>query len=292
MPLSSMPNVYKFKTPILLNKLIELLNKYNYEILNQIVNYQGKVISIVCKKNDTTGVVPCFPSEINATYSYVYMSDETMYTSYEETIRFLNQLSTESKNKIPCLPEFKVVEDEMIVGIITETNQFIQINDPMPVSEVVDNIKLLTSNNYLIAENTTFLSNEVDKERVEYIKKIKLETNFYNVFRNTIRILLNKYENIKLREEIEEKVKSGYTLYNIKLSSIIKNLKDLVNGAIIFSDDYDYNLIEWDTNAFVGSRNKNLINHHLLDYQFTSLKDGLYETIKYYENRKITWGIK
>ena len=56
--------------------------------------------------------------------------------------------------------------------------------------------------------------------------------------------------------------------------------------------DYDYNLIEWDTNAFVGSRNKNLINHHLLDYQFTSLKDGLYETIKYYENRKITWGIK
>jgi len=48
---------------------------------------------------------------------------------------------------------------------------------------------------------------------------------------------------------------------------------------------YNYDLIEWDTTAFVGSPNKKLINTHLLDYQFTSLKEGLIETIKYYENR-------
>ena len=48
---------------------------------------------------------------------------------------------------------------------------------------------------------------------------------------------------------------------------------------------YDYNLIEWDTNAFVGSQNKKLINTHLQDYNFTSLKEGLKQTIEYYENR-------
>ena len=48
---------------------------------------------------------------------------------------------------------------------------------------------------------------------------------------------------------------------------------------------YDYNLIEWDTNAFVGSPNKKLINTYLQDYQFTPLKEGLKETIKYYEDR-------
>ena len=48
---------------------------------------------------------------------------------------------------------------------------------------------------------------------------------------------------------------------------------------------YDYNLIEWDTTAFVGSPNKKLINTHLQEYQFTSLKEGLTETIKYYEDR-------
>jgi nucleoside-diphosphate-sugar epimerase len=50
--------------------------------------------------------------------------------------------------------------------------------------------------------------------------------------------------------------------------------------------EYDYNLIEWDTTAFVGSPNKKLINTHLQDYQFTSLKEGLTETIKYYEKNR------
>jgi GDP-L-fucose synthase len=48
---------------------------------------------------------------------------------------------------------------------------------------------------------------------------------------------------------------------------------------------YDFNLVEWDTTAFVGSPNKKLINTHLQDYKFTSLTEGLKETIKYYEDR-------
>ena len=47
---------------------------------------------------------------------------------------------------------------------------------------------------------------------------------------------------------------------------------------------YDYNLIKWDKDAFVGSKNKKLINTHLKGYKFTSLKKGLKKTIKYYEN--------
>ena len=47
---------------------------------------------------------------------------------------------------------------------------------------------------------------------------------------------------------------------------------------------YDYNLIKWDTNAFVGSKNKKLVNTYLKGYKFTSLKKGLKKTIKYYEN--------
>ena len=48
--------------------------------------------------------------------------------------------------------------------------------------------------------------------------------------------------------------------------------------------DYDYNLIEWDTEAFVGSKSKKLVNTHLKGYKFTSLKKGLTKTIKYYED--------
>ena len=48
---------------------------------------------------------------------------------------------------------------------------------------------------------------------------------------------------------------------------------------------YNFDLIEWDTTAFVGSPNKKLINTHLQNYNFTSLEEGLKQTIEYYENR-------
>jgi len=47
---------------------------------------------------------------------------------------------------------------------------------------------------------------------------------------------------------------------------------------------YDYNLIKWDTNAFVGSPSKKLVNTHLKGFNFTPLKSGLEKTIKYYED--------
>ena len=110
-------------------------------------------------------------------------------------------LKKKSHNEIPCNPEFRIIEDEHIVGILTETNQFIQLSQPIPVSEVKshNNIPILNNDNYIVNkitdENGSLIkdkngntlpivssdviittTNEVDKERVEYIKKIKLET--------------------------------------------------------------------------------------------------------------------
>ena len=50
---------------------------------------------------------------------------------------------------------------------------------------------------------------------------------------------------------------------------------------------YDYNLIKWDTNAFVGSPSKKLVNTHLKGFEFTPLKEGLRKTIEYYEQNRI-----
>ena len=80
----------------------------------------------------------------------------------------------------------------------------------------------------------------IDKERVDYIKKIKLETSFYNVFRNTIRILLNNYENIKIREKIESEITKEYIIYSDKLENINKLLRQLVNNKIQFIGDKNY----------------------------------------------------
>ena len=84
-------------------------------------------------------------------------------------------------------------------------------------------------------------SNKVDDDRVDYIKKIKLETNFYNVFRNTVRILLIDYENIKIKEKIETEIKKQYITYSQKLANINKLLtKYLVKDKIQFIGGPDY----------------------------------------------------
>jgi hypothetical protein len=77
-------------------------------------------------------------------------------------------------------------------------------------------------------------------ERVDYIKKIRLESSFYNVFRNTIRILLNDYENIKIRENIEKEMLKEYIIYSEKLKNIDRLLRDLVKNKMQFIGDENY----------------------------------------------------
>lgn len=257
-PLASMPSIYKFKSPILLAVLIDNIHKINYEVVTQVVNYNTKVIGLVIVNMETQvrGFVPCYPSEINPTYDYLLMIDDTIFTGYISTLQFLSNLHKESRGKIPCKPEFKVVEDEHIVGIMTETNQFVQVTDLVLVTTVMDSLKIMHDGNYLLAETKTVTTTRVDEERVEYIKKIKLETNFFQVFRNTIRILLNDYENLQLREKIEDEINTPYILYTSKLNSVIQYLKDLVGKAVIFVEDYDVSLIDKISTCIVIPDNK------------------------------------
>ena len=256
-PLASNPHDYKFKAPIQMDKLIEKLIKLKYKIVKQIVNYQGKVIYIIAEnKSGGRGVLPCYPSSIDSTIDFSYMSDESYYLSYHETVDFLFEVHKISKHSIPCKPELKVVEDEMVVGLLTETNQFIQINDPVPLINVTDDIEIFDSANTFHVDTKIQTSTDVDVERVEYMRKIHLETNFYNVFRNTVRILLNRYENLKIREEIEDTIKGLYSLYDTKLINIKQLLKDLLGETVIFSDDYDYNLIDEIATCIVLDKDK------------------------------------
>ena len=49
---------------------------------------------------------------------------------------------------------------------------------------------------------------------------------------------------------------------------------------------YDSSDIDYDITKFVGAKSKNLINTHLTDFKFTSIEEGLKQTINYYyENR-------
>jgi hypothetical protein len=241
LPLESMPKKYSFKHPFILNNLISELNRLEYTIITQVVNFENKVIGVVCSDQNSRGFIPCYPSAINYTYSYTLMNEDGLFNNYLETIHFLNNTYNKSKGKIKCRPEFKVIEENMVIGVVTETNQFVQLTNAENLSRINDNLEELEYNDFYNADKKILLSNEVDDERIEIINKIKIETNLYNAFRNTIRILLNDFKNIDLREKIEEEIKTPYILYNEKLSNINAYLKELVDDKIKFVNDYDYN---------------------------------------------------
>jgi signal recognition particle subunit SEC65 len=280
-PLNSMPNVYKTKRPLLLLNLIEKLDKYNYKIVKLVMNFNNKIIGVIAETPSVTkltGFVPCYPSSFNENLNnevdFVFMNDLSLWKNYEETYDFLMKLAKKSKNKttndfeISCNPILKVVEDEMVVGILTATNQFVQISQPIPEMDIKKEHDLpsLKNTDYLVKDNETkgkylssdaviTTSNKVDTERVDYIKKITYETKFYNIFRNTIKLLLNDYKNSKVREKVEQELSKDYIIYTQKLNKITELLKELTNEKIQFigNENY-YKLIDEFTTCIVKDK--------------------------------------
>ncbi len=278
-PLDSMPNVYKAKRAIILSELYNKLNYYDYSVKKLVLNFNSKVIGVVAEEPKTgrEGFIPCYPSSIDETLKdidTIYMTDLSIWKSYNTTVKFLDNLYNRSKKKrtisdIPCKPVFKIIEDEWVVGILTETNQFIQINRPITELDANDDYMLesIKNDNYIVNKNINkdtnplipidipiTTQNDYDEERVDYIKKTKMETGFYNVFRNTIRILLNDYENIKIRSDIENELSKKYIIYSEKLKNVYDMLIALVNNVIKFTGDNKYyKLIEQLSTCIVKS---------------------------------------
>ena len=249
------PKLYEFSRNIQLYELKQRLKTGGFEILNQILNFDGRVIGVFIQKedeeNDKTyiGTVMCEPSSIDKTIPEInYIDDETLWIPYEETIVFLDYVY--NKIKIPCRPKFKVIDDGKIVGIITETDQFISVTIDDNESKRIDgifNIPILNSGDYNIADEDINLRLKQDPIREKYVKYVYLENNFYNVFRNIVRILINKHENIKIKETLLTIIRRPppsssssdlYSNYIQKLTAIQLEVLTLISKYITFSDTH------------------------------------------------------
>ena len=83
---------------------------------------------------------------------------------------------------------------------------------------------------------------EEDIERKQIIKKINLETQFYNTFRNTFRILINQSINFSTREKLKDFIDT-YDIYTKKLDNIVSLLRILLKEYIDFTI-YKGNIID------------------------------------------------
>ena len=240
------PRLYEFSRNIHLHELKEKVTRGGFAILNQILNYDGRVIGIFIQKEDEesyenfSGIVMCEPSPVDKTIPQInYIDDDSLWRPYEETVTFLHYVH--SNVKIPCLPRFKVIDDGKVAGIITETDQFISVSIDETESKRTDgifNIPTINTSDYNIADMEINARLKDDPDRERYVKYIYLENNFYNVFRTIVRILLHKFENIDIKESVLSIIKRNDMLYLIKLSNLQTLIRRLVSNYITFSTSH------------------------------------------------------
>jgi len=250
-PLQSMQRTHVFQQPILLDALLNILNQ-TYEIpiviQRQILNFSHKVVGIELTIGDVTGYIPCYPSgyRTHLTAPITFVDDMTLYHSYVDTIFFSNIVTrTFTHDTIPIQPAYKIVDGEHIIGILTVADQFIMFSDPIQLSTANDDIPILRQSGRIELERAIQnQSTTRDETRIKYVNDIKLETNFFLAYRNTVRILLNDYANITQRIEIEERITDAFVPHPKKLENIVTLLQRLIGKNIRFDADMDTALIQ------------------------------------------------
>ena len=238
--LPSMPKTYPFRENIPAEDIMNSMNEFQYQIVKQVSNYKNKIIGLLVKpypEHEHEYYVPTLPSKRIRNLPVAYM-DQLSWAPYESTKNFLNRLSVESDGLILSKPIMRIEEDEMIVGILTETNQFVQIVPPI-ANTLEDELKPYKAMNYsesqyYNADATLTTETEEDKERINAIKNISLENKFYTAFRTTFRMLLNSYENYELKQKLLGLLESPNVFYQLKLKKVIILLRVLLKKHITF----------------------------------------------------------
>jgi len=246
-PVSIKSRVYEYEENLPAAEIATASNsKRSYNIKSQVMNYRGKVIALMVtdRMEDSNALyVPTYPSAVIQDAPIIYI-DDVKWLSYAETYLRLNELNRNTNRKIRCKPIKRIIEDEMIVGLLTETNQFIPIDPPeqntipddLAEPEYQIHVTGYKNNGYYESDTKLTTSKTKDSVRVETIQNISLETHFYISFRNKIRMLLNEYYNKEVRTKIVEIIKDERYLYQVKIAKLEILLKYLLRNSVSFDN--------------------------------------------------------
>ena len=250
-PLPSMPRLYNedhhFRSNIPLDDIIAKLANGSLGVTPdaQIVNLDTKAVGIALgTQSGKVFYLPSRPSAIKQDLPIVMANDPALIQAYGETVELLKTIQ-QARPSIPCSPVMKVVDNGVTVGIITQTNQFIP-TFPEPYQAVPggepDGLGVLTEDtaaghiNYKDIDHDTMEDKSIDRERINVVKRIKLESNFFNVFRNTLRLILNDFDNADEKARINAQLTDPVTPYLQKLTRTEALLRKIMTPFVQFVD--------------------------------------------------------
>ena len=234
---------FKYVDNISASKLYELTKTINLNVSKQILNYRNQIIGLIVSQTDESKqlFLPCKPSAKLNDIEVDYI-DNVEWLDYSSTVSMLTSISSKSNKQILSLPIAKLEEDGLIVGIITETNQFISISDPQQNLESDDlkTVQTYSYQDYYLIDKQINISDEIDKERYTVTRNIKLETKFYLQFRHKLKDEIMNLMNKDVIDQLELICKSKDYTYQVKLmkvKDIIQNLLSYIVRFVDFNDD-------------------------------------------------------
>jgi hypothetical protein len=222
---------HNFRPNVHAKRVERILLQTGFIITSQVLNYDNRVVGLIASyaaenrsglSISLSGYIPTESSEIiisddsdkqamqygvgyGPKYELKYVDDSTIpWLSHQLTLSFLKFVH--DRTRLPCRPVVNVTDDApdpLIIGVLTETNQFVRISSPEPVQRLPDgtvmDIGMATATANAIGvkdHHTVDMAVLLDRgyntsSRSKFIRMIELETNFYNVFRITARHLLN-----------------------------------------------------------------------------------------------------
>jgi len=226
---------YTFKSPMELHEVVaEIGETKGYSIKKQVLNYQDQTIALWVKTPSNNHVViPCEPSD-QMDYASVYMDEHTLWSDYNITTSELMALKRQNP-KILCQPVVKMMDKGLAVGVLTETNQFIKFSEPKEMSE---NDELKTYNIASPKQNPYEIELAIDKsktedpERIRVVRNITLESNFFAVYRATIKSLL---EDTEKRKEVVDVIDNPNFSYKEKLEKVKKIIDEFTKEVVSYT---------------------------------------------------------
>jgi hypothetical protein len=254
----SVSSSYNFKPNISVTRIITILLKLKYEITYQVVDYSNKVIGLLIvdanssseseSKSDMLrehGFIPCYPSAISSEYPdipYKLIDDltEDDYNDYNNTKQLLEKIYNLSKQEIICKPLYKIEDANSIVGILTSGNQFVLISYPEINND--DELEVIQNKDYLFVDKQIVTSNTQDDERINAVNNIKLETLFYNNFKNTFKKVLNMHKHSIYKNVLKKIINTNSLVFLDKIEQIYNILKEVGSQYIIFAN-YDSKIL-------------------------------------------------
>jgi uncharacterized protein YeeX (DUF496 family) len=251
-PKDSLPRLYDFKRNLPVETIIDILKTptVDYKIHTQVLNYQSKIVGLIVSSSASyiRFFLPSSPSALLDDYDFEFMDDVTDWKDYKTTVRELNQLKVASKGRLFCTAKTKIVDNGMIIGLLTETNQYIKISPS--IENVADGLSSMDGIDYLEADKHIFEHSivEIDNPRITTIRNIRMESKFYRLFRSTIRTMLSHYEYRFFKLKIIDMLENLAFSYQQKLVKLVDFLKQVVKTSIQFremtDDDLDYLAVE------------------------------------------------